>query len=98
MPNSIKDHKVAAQDEDISMHAKVRLVKALVLPVMMYGCESWTIRKRERRKIDAYELWCLRRILRIPRRAIRTNESVLEEIKPEISLPSSPLLRTHDKS
>ena len=78
-------HRVM-KDKEISMRTKVRLVKALVFPVMMYGCESWTIRKSERRKIDAFELWCWRRILRIPWTARRTNKSVLKEIKPEISL------------
>ena len=75
-------HRVM-KDKDIPMHTKVRLVKALVFPVMTYGCESWTIRKRERRKIDAFELWCLRRILRIQLTARRTNKSALEETKPE---------------
>ena len=68
------------KDKDISMHTKVRFVKALVFPVMMYGCESWTIRESERRKIDAFELWCWRRMLRIPLTARRTNKSVLEDL------------------
>eukprot|EP00112_Aurelia_sp_Birch-Aquarium-sp1_P026756 Seg970.1 transcript_id=Seg970.1/GoldUCD/mRNA.D3Y31 product="Retrovirus-related Pol polyprotein from type-2 retrotransposable element R2DM" pseudo=true protein_id=Seg970.1/GoldUCD/D3Y31 len=68
-------HRVM-KDKEISMHTKVRLVKALVFPVMMYGCESWTITKSERRKIDGFELWCWRRILRIPWTARRTNKSV----------------------
>ena len=76
-------HRVM-KDKDISMHTENRLVKALVFPVTMYGCKSWTIRKSERRKIDAFELWCWCRILRIPWTVRKTNKSVLEEIKPEI--------------
>ena len=74
------------KDRAISVPRKVRLVKALVFPVMMYGCESWTIRKSERRKIDAFELWCWRRLLRIPWTERRRNKSVLDEIKIETSL------------
>ena len=74
------------KDRAISVTTKVRLVKPLVFPVMMYGCESWTIRKSERRKIDAFELWCRRRLLRIPWTERRTNKSVLDEIRTETSL------------
>ena len=64
---------------------KVRLVKAMVFPIVMYGCESWTIKKAERRKIDAFELWCWRRLLRVPWTARRSNQSILKEISPEDS-------------
>ena len=65
---------------------KVRLVKAMVFPVVMYGCESWTVKKAERRRIDAFELWCCRRLLRVPWTARRSNQSILKEISPECSL------------
>ena len=65
---------------------KVRLVKAMVLPVVMYGCESWTVRKAEHRRIDAFELWCWRRLWRDPSTARRSNQSILKEISPEYSL------------
>ena len=68
------------------MPTKVRLVKALVFPVVMYGCESWTIKKAEHQRIDAFELWCWRRLLRIPWTARRSNQSILKEISPEYSL------------
>ncbi|KAF7246378.1 Matrix metalloproteinase-16 [Varanus komodoensis] len=71
---------------DITLPAKVRIVKAMVFPVAMYGCESCTIRKAERRRIDAFELWCWRRLLRVPWTARRSNQSVLEEINPDCSL------------
>ena len=67
------------------MSTKVPLVKAMVFPVVMYGCESWTIKKAEHRRIDAFELWCWRRLLRIPRTAWRSNQSILKEISPEYS-------------
>ena len=67
-------------------HLKVRLVKAMVFPVVMYGCESWTVKKAERRRIDAFELWCWRRLLRVPWTARRSNQSILKEISPECSL------------
>ena len=70
----------------ITLPTKVRLVKALVFPVVMYGCESWTVKKAERRRIDAFELWCWRRLLRVPWSARRSNQSILEEISPGISL------------
>ena len=68
------------------MSTKVRLVKAMVFPVVMFGCESWTIRKAERQRIDAFELWCWRRLLRVPWTARRSNQSILKEISPEYSL------------
>ena len=71
---------------DITLPTKVRLVKAMVFPVVMYGCESWTIKKAERRRIDAFELWCWRRLLRVPWTARRSNQSILKEITPKYSL------------
>ena len=68
------------------MPTKVRLVKAMVFPVVMYGCESWTIKKAEHRRIDAFELWCWRRLLRVPWTARRSNQSILKEISPGCSL------------
>ena len=68
------------------MLTKVRLVKAMVFPVVMYGCESWTVKKAERRRIYAFELWCWRRLLRVPWTARRSNQSILKEISPECSL------------
>ena len=68
------------------MPTKVRLVKAMVVPVAMYGCESWSVKKAERRRIDASELWCWRRLLRVPWTARRSNQSILKEINPEYSL------------
>ena len=70
----------------ITLLTKVRLVKAMVFPVVMYGCESWTVKKAERRGIDAFELWCWRRLLRVPWTARRSNQSILKEISPGISL------------
>ena len=72
------------KNTDITWPAKVCLVKDMVFPVVMYGCESWTIKKAERRRIDAFELWCWRRLLRVPAR--RSNQSILKEISPECSL------------
>ena len=74
------------KSRDITLLTKVRLVKAMVFPVVMYGCESWTIKKAEHRRIDAFELWCWRRFLRIPWIARRSNKSILKEISPEYSL------------
>ena len=71
---------------DIILATKVRLVKAMVFLVVMYGCESWTIRKTECQRIDAFELWCWRRLLRVPWTARRSNQSILKEINPEYSL------------
>ena len=68
------------------MPTKVHLVKAMVFPVVMYGCESWTVKKAERQRTDAFELWCWRRLLRVPWTARRSNQSILREISPEISL------------
>ena len=68
------------------MSTKVHLVKAMVFPVVMYGCESWTVKKAERRRIDAFELWCWRRLLRVPWIARRSNQSILKEISPGCSL------------
>ena len=74
------------KSRDITLPTKVRLVKAMVFPVVMYGCESWTIKKAERRRIDAFELWCWRRLLRVPWTARRSIQSILKEISPEYSL------------
>ena len=71
---------------DITLPTKVCLVKAMVFPVVMYGCESWTIKKAEHRRIDGFELWCWRRLLRVPWTARRSNQSILKEISPEYSL------------
>ena len=71
---------------DITLPTKVHQVKAMVFPVVMYRCESWTIKKAEHRKIDAFELWCWRRLLRVPWTARRSNESILKEISPGCSL------------
>ena len=71
---------------DITLPAKVRLVKAMVFSVVMYGCESWTVKKAERRTIDAFELWCWRRLLRVPWTARRSNQSILKEISPDCLL------------
>ena len=74
------------KSRDITLPTKVHLVKAMVFPVVMYGCESWTIKKVEHRRIDAFELWCWRRLLRVPWTARRSNQSILKEISPEYSL------------
>ena len=71
---------------DITLPTKVHLVKTMVFPVVMYGCESWTIKKAERRRIDAFEPWCWRRLLRVPWTARRSNQSILKEASPEYSL------------
>ena len=68
------------------MPTKVRLVKAMVFPVVMYGCKNWTVKKAERRRIDAFELWCWRRLLRVPWTERKSNQSILKEISPEYSL------------
>ena len=73
------------QSRDITLPTKVCLVKAMVFPVVMYGCESWTVKKAERRRIDAFELWCWRRLLGVPWTAGRSNQSILKEISPGIS-------------
>ena len=74
------------KSRDITLPTKVRLVKAMIFPEVMYGCESWTIKKTERRRIDAFELWCWRRLLRVPWAARRSNQSILREISPGCSL------------
>ena len=74
------------ESRDSTLPTKVHLVKAVVFPVVMYGCESWTIKKAECRRIDAFELWCWRRLLRVPWTARRSNQSILKEISPEYSL------------
>ena len=70
----------------ITLQTKVRLVKAMVFPVVMYGCESWTVKKAERQRIAAFELWCWRRLLRVPWTARRSNQSILKELSPGCSL------------
>ena len=74
------------KSRDITLPTKVHLVKAMVFPVVMYGCESWIMKKAERRRIDAFELWCWRRLLRVPWTARRSNQSILKEISPGCSL------------
>ena len=74
------------KSRDVTLTTKVRLVKAMVFPVVMYGCESWTVKKAERRRIDAFELWCWRRLLRVLWTARRASQSILKEISPEYSL------------
>ena len=73
------------KSRDITLPTKVRLVKAIVFPMVMYGCESWTVKKAESQRIDAFELWCWRRLLRVPWTARRSNQSILKEISPECS-------------
>ena len=74
------------KSRDITLSTKVHLVKAMVFPVVMYGCESWMVKKTERRRIDAFELWCWRRLLRVPWTARRSSQSILKEISPGCSL------------
>ena len=74
------------KSRDITLPTNVRLVKAMVFPVVMYGCKSWTVKKGECQRIDAFELWCWRRLLRVPWTARRSNQSILKEISPGISL------------
>ena len=74
------------KSRDTTLPTKVHLVKAMVFPVVMYGCESWTIKKAEHRRIDAFELWCWRKLLRVPWTARRSNQSLIKEISPEYSL------------
>ena len=74
------------KSRDITLSTKVHLVKAMVFPVVMYGCESWTIKKAEHQRIDAFELWCWRRLLRVPWTARKSNQSILKEISPGCSL------------
>ena len=74
------------KSRDITLPTKVRLIKALIFPLVMYGCENWTVKKAERQRIDAFELWCWRRLLRVAWTARRSNQSILKEISPEYSL------------
>ena len=74
------------KSRDITLLTKVRLVKAMVFPVVMYGCESWTVKNAEHQRIDAFEMWCWRRLLRVPWTARRSNQPILKEISPGISL------------
>ena len=74
------------KSRDITLPTKVHLLNVMVFPVVMYGCESWTVKKAEGQRIDAFELWCSRRLLRVPWTARRSNQSILEEISPGISL------------
>ena len=80
------------KSRDITLPTKVRLVKAMVFPVVMYGCESWTVKKAEHQRIDAFELWCWRRLLRVPWTAGGSNQSILKEISPGISLEGMMLM------
>ena len=80
------------KSRDITLLTKVHLVKAMVFPLVMYGCESWTIKKAEHRRIDAFELWCWRRLFRVSGTARRSNQSTLKEISPEYSL-EGPMLK-----
>ena len=84
--NSVTNLDSIFKSRDITLPTKVHLLKAMVFPVVMYGCESWTIKKAEHQKIDAFELWCWRRLLRIPWTARRSNQSILKKISPEYSL------------
>ena len=89
MPNFYFWASLVAQlikKQDITLPAKVHLVKAMVFPVVMYGCESWTIKKAQHQRIDSFELWCWRRLLRVPWTARRSNQSILKKIGPEYSL------------
>ena len=83
---AMTDLESILKSRDITFPTKVRLVKAMVFPVVMYGCGSWTIKKNEQRRIDTFELWCWRRLLRVPWTERRSNKSILKEISPEYSL------------
>ena len=83
------------KSKDITLPTKVCLVKAMVFPVVMYGCESWTVKKAEHRRIDAFDLWCWRRLLRVPWTARRSNQFILKEISPEYSLEGLMLKLQH---
>ena len=80
------------KSRDITLPTKVRLVKAMVFPMVRYGCESWPVKKAESQRIDAFELWCWRRLLRVPWTAKRSNQSILKEISPGISLEAETLV------
>ena len=82
----ITDIDSVLKSRDITLLTKVHLVKAIVFPVVMYGCENWTIKKAEHQRIDAFELWCWRRLLRVPWTAWRSNQSILKEVSPGYSL------------
>jgi len=86
VPNTTRVLIGSKKSRAITLPTKVHLVKALVFPVVMYGCESWTVKKAERRRIDAFELWCWRRLLKVPWTARRSNQSILKEISPGCSL------------
>ena len=88
LTNSCEKKRAKAQEKrkDITLPTKVHLVKAMVFPVVMYGCESWTVKKTEHWRTDAFELWCWRRLLRVPWTARRSNQSILKDINPGISL------------
>ena len=83
------------KNRDITLPTKVHIVKAMVFPVAMYGCESWTTKKAEHQRIDAFEMWCWRRLLRVPWTARRSNKSILKEISPEYSLEGLMLKLKH---
>ena len=85
-PRQLTNLDSILKSREIILSIKVHLVKAMVFPVVMYGCESWTIKKAELQRIDAFELWCWRRLLRVPWTARRSNQSILKEISPEYSL------------
>ena len=74
------------KSKDITLPAKIHLIKAIIFPVVTYGCESWTVKKAERRRMDAFDLWCWERLLRVPWTARRSNQSILKEISPGCSL------------
>ena len=88
LPSPVTNLDSILQSRDITLPKKVRLVKAMVFPVVMYRCENWTVKKAERQRIDAFELWCWRRRLRVPWTARRSNQPILKEISPEYSLES----------
>ena len=92
--NQPKQH-IKKQSRDITVLTKVHLFKAMVFPAVMYGCESWTVKKAESRRIDAFELWCWRRLLRVPWTARRSNQSILKEINPEYSVEELMLKLKH---
>ena len=85
-PKASSDFPLTFKVSNLTLPTKIRLVKAMVFPVVMYGCESWTVKKAENRRIDAFELWCWRRLLRVPWPARRSNRSILKEISPGCSL------------
>ena len=84
--NKLVELKKKKESRDITLSTKVHLVKAMVFPIVMYGCESWIIKKAEHQRIDVFELWCWRRLLRVPWTARRSNQSILKEISPEYAL------------